>query len=310
MRLDPVGFDPDGLARAIAAHGPVVRVVVAEVQGSAPREAGASMLVWDDGQTGTIGGGAMEFQATQVARAMLASGETRRFARAILGPDMGQCCGGAVALIYEKFETVPAVGAVFARAVEEGATAPDAIAPGPRLDNGWFSEPVGPAPVPVWIWGAGHVGRALAGVLAPLPRLAVTLVDTAPERLPDPVPAGVGTRVEPEIARAVRDAPADARHFILTYSHDLDFALCDALLAHGFAGAGLIGSATKWARFRARLVQMGHARAAIDRIRCPIGTPALGKDPGILAVGVAHALLMDMAGTEAISPVAGREGAG
>ena len=68
---------------------------------------------------------------------------------------------------------------------------------------------------------------------------------------------------------------------------------------------GLIGSATKWARFRSRLVQKGHLLAAIDRIRCPIGTPALGKEPGIIAVGAAHALLMEVAKKEAISPVAG-----
>ncbi|MGB5870311.1 MAG: XdhC family protein, partial [Albidovulum sp.] len=47
---------------AIAAHGPVIRVVVAEVAGSAPREVGASMLVWATGQQGTIGGGALEYE--------------------------------------------------------------------------------------------------------------------------------------------------------------------------------------------------------------------------------------------------------
>lgn len=304
-----MSFDPDGLARAIAAHGAVVRVVIAEVLGSAPRDVGASMLVWGDerdgGQEGTIGGGAMEFQAAAAAREMLARGEARRFARAILGPDMGQCCGGAVALLYETFTEVPELGEVFARPVEAGADAPGETAPGPILHNGWFSEPVGPARAPVWIWGAGHVGRALATVLAPLPRLALTWVDTAPERFPDPLPASVTARVEPEIARAVPEAPENAHHFILTYSHDFDFALCDALLSHRFASAGLIGSATKWARFRTRLVQQGHEPAAIDRILCPIGTPALGKEPAAIAVGVAHALLMELAKKEAHGPVAG-----
>ncbi len=305
-----MSLDPGGLERAIAAHGPVVRVVVAEVQGSAPREVGASMLVWEGGQSGTIGGGALEYEAARAARAMLAAGEARRFARAILGPDMGQCCGGAVALLSERFESVPKVGAVFRRRVEEGADAPDETLPGaPGLRGGWFAEPVGAPAVPVWIWGAGHVGRALAAVLAPLPGVAVTLADIAPERFPDPVPPRATPRIAPDPAQALAEAPRDAHHYVLTYSHDLDFALCDALLGHGFAGAGLIGSATKWARFRSRLVQKGHAPAAIDRIRCPIGDPKLGKAPESIAVGVAYTLLMEVAKKEAGGPVAG-QGAG
>ncbi len=336
-----MSFDATALAAAIAAHGPVVRVVVAEVQGSAPREVGAAMLVWPDGQSGTVGGGALEFQATQAARDMLAAGEARRFTRVLLGPDMGQCCGGAVALLSERFDRVPELGTSFVRPVapvEAGANAPDktdlnAIAegasasdetardaveegapaadetppdgPGPRLDDGWFIEPVAPATTPVWIWGAGHVGRALAAVLGPLPGLAVTLIDSAPERFPAPIPPCVTARIAPGFVEAVAEAPQGAHHYILTYSHDADYALCDALLAHGFAHAGLIGSATKWARFRSRLGQKGHSPAAIDRIFCPIGDPSLGKHPQAIAVGVAHALIMDMAKKEAQRPLAG-----
>ena len=304
-----MSFDLDALAGAMAAQGPILRVVVAEVQGSAPREVGASMLVWATGQEGTIGGGTLELQATEVAREMLASGEVRRFARAILGPDMGQCCGGAVGLLYERYEALPAVGTRYARPVEKTAgpcpALPDRL---PALVDGWFFERLGAATTPVWIWGAGHVGRAIAAVLAPLPGLAVTLVDTAPERFPDPLPEGVTRRFAPDMPAAVADAPASAHHYVLTYSHDFDFALCDALLAHGFGAAGLIGSATKRARFRSRLVQKGHAPAAIDRIRCPIGTPALGKQPAAIAVGVAHALLMELAKKEADGPVAEQGG--
>jgi xanthine dehydrogenase accessory factor len=95
-------------------------------------------------------------------------------------------------------------------------------------------------------------------------------------------------------ARLVPHAPRDANHLILTYSHALDLALCHALLEHGFAGAGLIGSATKWARFRSRLGALGHSPAQIARIRCPIGTPGLGKHPQAIAIGVASSLLSDI----------------
>ena len=78
-----MGFDRDQMARLIAAHGALVRVVVADVAGSAPREAGAAMLVWTDGQDGTIGGGALEYQATEDARKMLAANEAARLLKDI-----------------------------------------------------------------------------------------------------------------------------------------------------------------------------------------------------------------------------------
>ncbi len=299
-----MSFDRNALADALAMHGTIVRVVVAEVRGSAPRETGTAMLIWDGGQQGSIGGGNLEHDATTRAREMLARGEARAFVRFSLGPDLGQCCGGAVALLFERFETLPETlpetGAVFARRVDDrpdaGGAPPDTTPPLPALRNGWFLEPVGTPTTEVWIWGAGHVGRALVHVLAPVPGLAVTLVDTAPDRLPGTLPANVTPRVADPITDALPEAPPQAHHFILTYSHEIDLALCDSLLGHGFASAGLIGSATKWARFRARLADRAHSPAAIARIRCPIGTPGLGKAPGAIAVGAAHALLLVVAG--------------
>ena len=96
----------------------------------------------------------------------------------------------------------------------------------------------------------------------------------------------------------VPHAPQNAHHLILTYSHALDLALCNALLGRGFAFAGLIGSATKWARFKNRLSAMGHGPVAINRITCPIGDPALGKHPQMIAIGVAAALLKQAAQQE------------
>jgi xanthine dehydrogenase accessory factor len=92
-------------------------------------------------------------------------------------------------------------------------------------------------------------------------------------------------------ARVVRLAPAGADHLIMTYSHQMDLAICNALLGHDFASAGLIGSATKWARFRGRLTALGHTPASIARIACPIGDIRLGKHPQAIAIGVATAML-------------------
>jgi xanthine dehydrogenase accessory factor len=232
-----------------------IRITVARTAGSVPREAGTAMLVWPDRIQGTIGGGALEWQAMQEARAMLAEGRLRAERTIPLGPDLGQCCGGSVTLVWERAEACEA-----------------------------------PPAAPLWIWGAGHVGRAIAAVIAPLPQWDVTVVDTSPDRITG-LPEGVTALVAADPARLVPHAPPGADHLILTWSHAIDLALCHALLTHGFASAGLIGSATKWARFRSRLTALGHAPDQISRIACPIGDPGLGKHPQAIAVGVAAALL-------------------
>ena len=140
-----------------------------------------------------------------------------------------------------------------------------------------------PAPRALWIWGAGHVGRALVATLAPLPGVAITWVDTAPERFPEALPTGVTARFAADPATLVPEAPGNAEHLILTYSHALDLALCHLLLGHGFQTCGLIGSGSKWARFRGRLQALGHAPAQISRIACPIGDPGFGKHPQAIA---------------------------
>ncbi|MBD3788365.1 MAG: xanthine dehydrogenase accessory protein XdhC, partial [Sphingomonadales bacterium] len=159
-----MSLDPLALARA-AARGPFVRVVVAEVRGSTPREAGAAMLVWPDATEGTIGGGALEFEAIARARAT----QTPRLERIALGPAMGQCCGGAVTLAYEPMDAAQ-IGALASgwHARPLGAPGPEPLSVTralarardrgevpPLLLDGWLIEAVAPAPTPLWIWGAG-----------------------------------------------------------------------------------------------------------------------------------------------------------
>lgn len=302
-----MSFDRAHLADLIADHGPVVRVVVAEVAGSAPREVGASVTVWPDGQDGTIGGGTLEYEAVAIARAMLTEGRDTSTRTVALGPDMGQCCGGRVRLFWERFtEANLPDGDTHCRPIADAAPSlkvqqiqsrarNQGDAPAPALIDGWMIEPITVTPAPVWIWGAGHVGRALVASLTALPNLAITWVDTGPERFPDHIPSGVTALPAPNIAQATRLAPKNAHHIVMTYSHALDQSICDGLLARGFASAGLIGSATKWARFRKRLQHAGHPFAEIDRIRCPIGDKTLGKHPAAIALGVAADIVRDVA---------------
>ena len=296
-------FDRDALGKAVADHGQVARVVIGAVKGSSPREVGASMLVWANGQSGTIGGGALEWQAAARARAMLGAGGTRLDHEA-LGPSLGQCCGGAVTLLTEVYDAqnLPDGRDVIVRATESSAmplavkrlidrARGQGVMPAPQLLQGWMVEPVARPTRQLWVWGAGHVGRALVEVLAPLPGLAITWVDTAPDRFPETLPDTARALPVPDPGLAVAVAPKDAEHLILTYSHALDLDLCHRLLTHGFSACGLIGSATKWARFRSRLATLGHSAPAIDRIDCPIGNPSLGKHPQAIAIGVASAFL-------------------
>lgn len=297
-----MSFDLDALTAAVAAHGRVARVVVAEVHGSTPREVGAAMLVWEDNaglqQSGTIGGGALEHEAA------LGALDHEGLQRIPLGPARGQCCGGAVVLLTEHYDA-PRLAvlrdcAVIARGPGDAPLAVQrlldrargrGLPPEPQLVQGWMVEPLRQPTRDLWIWGAGHVGRALVDVLAPLPDFHVTWVDTGPERFPAEVPHNVTVLPASEPARLMAHAPRNAEHLILTYSHELDLALCHAALQHGFDFCGLIGSDTKKARFAKRLQALGHETAQIDSICCPIGQKSLGKAPQAIAIGVTAQLL-------------------
>lgn len=301
-----MSFDREAVVAAVTAHGRIARVVVAETHGSAPREVGAAMLICEGWQSGTIGGGALEWEAAARARGVLAGGADR-LDRIALGPGVGQCCGGAVTLLTEVWDAArlaDAHGLLIARPVPGGDAEPSLRVrrllqtareagerPQTALVDGWMIEAVAVPARHIWVWGAGHVGRAIVATLVPLPDVAITWVDTGDDRFPEDCPDGVTQLVARDPALAASHAPPDAGHLILTYSHALDLAICSALLSRGFADCGLIGSATKWARFRRRLSNLGHRPDQIARVRCPIGEPALGKHPQAIAIGVARELL-------------------
>ncbi|WP_406645384.1 xanthine dehydrogenase accessory protein XdhC [Aliisedimentitalea scapharcae] len=299
-----MGFDLSDLQTAVAEHGQVTRVVIADIRGSSPREVGAAMLVWDSGQSGTIGGGALEFEAAETARRQT---QPTVLSRHALGPDLGQCCGGAVVLLSEIYDVTRVAALdqeVIVRPTTTGTTdiplsvqrllnvaRGSGLPPEPQLVDGWMVEPVHKPNRPVWVWGAGHVGRAVVDVLAPMPDLSVTWIDTGPERFPDKIPAGVTSLPAVQPAALMRHAPENAEHLILTYSHALDLELCHQALLRGFSFAGVIGSKTKWARFRSRLAALGHCPMTVDTLTCPIGDPSLGKHPQQIAIGVAAQML-------------------
>ncbi len=301
-------IDVAKISNAVAAQGRVARVVVADVKGSAPREIGASMLVWDDGQSGTIGGGALEFEAARSARSRLTGIQIPDVSRHPLGPKLGQCCGGSVTLVTEVFDAERLADLtnlqVYLRPVEGSQNIPLSLKrmmtnhrnAGSQvqtlLEQGWFIEPLTQNTRPLWIWGAGHVGRAMVHVFGPIPEFEITWIDTDRTRFPDDIPACAAPLMAANPVLLVPHAPPNAEHLILTYSHALDLELCHQLLNKSTAFIGLIGSNSKWARFQNRLSDLGHNSAQISRITCPIGDPSLGKHPHAIAIGVAAKLLM------------------
>jgi xanthine dehydrogenase accessory factor len=252
------------LAAAIAAldrDDPAILVEVAEVLGSTPREAGATMLVTDTATFGTIGGGELEWRAMQRAHEALAGEPVPEQIRLPLGPALQQCCGGHVTLTLTRLD--PARRDDLARRL---AAEQDRL---PR----------------VVLFGAGHVGRALASALAPLP-CRLRWLDSRPAMAPAehaPDPAAVATAVSDLV-------------LVMTHSHALDLAIVEARLRlEDFAWLGLIGSGTKRRRFEGQLTASGIPAERLARLVCPIGLPSIrGKDPAVIAASVAAQLLVVM----------------
>ncbi|MDQ0454425.1 xanthine dehydrogenase accessory protein XdhC [Rhizobium paknamense] len=244
-----------------------ILITITEAKGSTPREAGAFMVVDNVSVEGTIGGGQLEWMAIEKARYLLVSGEDHAEMDVPLGPEIGQCCGGRVRLALERL-TPERQASLEARLAAEAAANPA-----------------------VFIFGAGHVGLALALALSPLP-LRIRLIDSRNE--PDPIlPPGIAfcrtALPEAEIAAL----PAGGAAVIVTHDHAQDFLIGRAALAReDLAYIGMIGSATKRARFASWLREEDRDTVDLDRLILPIGASAVrDKRPAVIAALVAAELL-------------------
>jgi xanthine dehydrogenase accessory factor len=321
-----------GIRDAVDACGRVAMVTVIATRGSSPREAGARLVVRTDGGfTGTIGGGALEWRAIALAQAALADRNTRRatIRRFALGPELGQCCGGEVHLLVEvighearadleALAGAEAAGPFATRATlgdqgVERRIVDDASAPGTaQFAAGVVSEGFGDDRRPLFLFGAGHVGRALVLALAPLP-FSVTWIDPRPDTFPAYVPANVATVGVSDPLIALTGAPAGSFVLAMTHSHALDLAVVHAALADArFAYVGVIGSKTKRARFAKRLAERGIAAERVAQLVCPIGVEGIrGKAPAVIAAAtVAELLVRDEALRAAQASITNRAAVG
>jgi len=240
------------------------------VRGSSPRDAGAVIYVAPAAIFGTIGGGQLEYMVIDEARAILKRGEAEAFMDVPLGPEIGQCCGGRVEIALRRL-TAEDKARCAAELAEQETTYPS-----------------------VYIFGAGHVGRALARCLSLLPVRAI-LVDPRPEELAL-CDATVEKRLSALPEREARMAPPGSAFIVLTHDHSLDFLLTAEALDRGDAAyVGMIGSATKRVKFRNWRRSEGPA-ASIDALVCPIGAGGgSDKRPEVIAAHVAAEVLAALA---------------
>ncbi|MEM1286100.1 MAG: xanthine dehydrogenase accessory protein XdhC [Pseudomonadota bacterium] len=242
---------------------PSVCVTVSDTKGSTPRIAGTVMLVSANKTLGTIGGGQLEFMAIDAARAMLVSGSPAESLSVPLGPEIGQCCGGRVVL------SLRALTDAYASELKEQTK--ELLASGPH----------------VLIFGAGHVGRALASAMSPLP-VNASLIDNRQEELElaDPT-VSLTASILPE--SLIRQAPPGSAYIILTHDHALDFLLArEALERTDAAYIGMIGSKTKRATFASWHAKEIGTDGSIDRLTMPIGgNRSRDKRPTVIAAFVA-----------------------
>ena len=230
---------------------PWIEIRITATEGSAPRDVGTTMWVSLRDSVGTIGGGALEYRAMDMARQMLQQGDAAGTLDLPLGPEIGQCCGGRVKLTFRR---------------------------GQRGDCDTNLPSV-------YVFGVGHVGGALLRQLKALP-IKIHAIDERKDYLQD-LPEGIIATHTPLPEAVIAAAPAGAAFIVMTHDHGQDFAIAAAALARGDAAyVGMIGSTSKRGAF-----ENWHRRengATSAALTCPIGAAGLGdKRPAVIAVHVA-----------------------
>ncbi|MEM8689976.1 MAG: xanthine dehydrogenase accessory protein XdhC [Pseudomonadota bacterium] len=263
---------PYASARAfLARHEKVAVVRIVSVEGSSPREEDTWMLVSDRATYGTIGGGQLEYMAIDEACALIAKGELARTLDIPLGPEIGQCCGGRVQLSVDRVDGAMREELILAEDAERKA------------------HPT------VYLFGAGHVGRALSEAFQPLP-VHTVIVDTRATEL-SLIDDRFDKRLVPMPEELVRSADPGSVFIVLTHDHSLDFLIASEALARADAAyVGMIGSRTKRATFESWCSKAAERHVDTKGLVCPIGA-AKQKDkrPEVIAAYVAAEVMAALA---------------
>ena len=299
-------------------HQRAVLTMLTEERGSTPRGTGTWMLVSSTASLGTLGGGELERMVTEAAQAMLSDhGDWQRSTlRCVLGPDLNQCCGGAVAVTLEPLDrtTLTWLSRAAEAACGDTPTAVlfDITEPGRRpevirLPDNLVSigevhlQPLVDDRPQVFLFGAGHVGRSVATIAGQLPLRLTVLDSRQPMRSLIPRSDNVTVVDLADPQAEICGIAAGSAALVMTHSHELDYSLCRALLANnGLIFIGLIGSRSKAKRFRRRLVDDGVPASALTRLISPIGQSGPdGKEPGVIALAALAEVLSALKGSRA-----------
>ncbi|MBU2713499.1 xanthine dehydrogenase accessory protein XdhC [Zooshikella harenae] len=240
----------DAIMQLNTANQDFVLVTLLATCGSTPRNAGTKMVITENNIFDSVGGGNLEYQIISVARKLLSDLNVQQYIEYFpLGPSLGQCCGGSTVVLFEKITE---------------------------------------SRVNIVLFGAGHVGKALVTILSELP-CQIYWIDTREVMFPPLVPNNVVVINSDDPVEEVGILPANAYYLVITHNHQLDFAICEAILKkNNFSYLGLIGSKNKWRRFQQRLIYKNFSEEVISRIRCPIGLNEVpGKRPMEVAVSIA-----------------------
>jgi xanthine dehydrogenase accessory factor len=227
---------------------PLAIITITDVKGSSPRAVGAKMFVGSAGRLwGTIGGGKLEETVILDAQNILSSNIPRKL-QYPLSEKAGQCCGGSVEVLIEPLNT------------------------GPHL----------------YIFGAGHVGTALANTMVNT-IFQLHVIDERQEWCLSPA-------IHQDVQRHSM-APLDFVNsanwvstkswaIVMTHDHGLDQTLIQQLSQLKLAYLGLIGSHTKWRRFRTRLIKEGVNEELLNKVHCPVGIDIGGETPQEIAISI------------------------
>ncbi|HOX42537.1 MAG TPA: XdhC/CoxI family protein [Myxococcota bacterium] len=240
------------IQRLVEAEEPGVLAVVTSVSGSAPGKVGAKMLVLADGSIRGTVGGGV-LEARVISDALNALEDGQ-------GPrtteyqlaELGMGCGGQM---------------------------------------GVYLEPI-VAPRRVVIFGAGHVGTAVARV-AKLLGCHVTVVDERPEwasreRLPEV--DVIATR--PFAEHLASQPPTSKDHVIIvTRGHDHDQLVLEGVVHRRPAYVGMIGSRKKVKAALEKLRDLELPAEALEAVHAPIGLDIGAVTPEEIAVAIGAELV-------------------
>ncbi len=283
----------------------IIKICVVATQGSAPRHKDSVMIlqITPDGflTSGSIGGGALEHLALTEAEKLTHSPWQRLYKKISLGSDLRQSCGGTVELLFEYLSPLEKTfykelltknkTAFIATPYESGQPVYAVRKIANEMDI--YCQPVLPSLDKLYLFGAGHVGRAVAYHVSHL-NFSLHWIDFAQSRFPENADELCDEKwVMEQPSDKVKECDAGSYFLVMSHSHALDYEIVDKILhRNDFRFLGLIGSKAKSSRFRKSLIQDGHKKDVVEKLVSPIGlvrTP--DNTPHAIAVSVVVQLL-------------------